>query len=122
MNHTLLIKSKPTVELGNRFVSLANHCHSIPTQLQSLVTQNSSFNSIHVFPRQDTKQLTAKEAEMKKMSDILVELQKKSEEDTKLVKNAQDHFHAVSAGLSSNDDGEDQTLADQLLGMYSFVY
>jgi structural maintenance of chromosome 2 len=54
---------------------------------------------------------------MKKMSDILVELQTKSEEDVKRVKNAQDHFHAVSAGLSSNDDGEDQTLADQLLGM-----
>lgn len=54
------------------------------------------------------------------MSDILVELQKKSEEDTKLVKNVQDHFHAVSAGLSSNDDGEDQTLADQLLGIYLY--
>ena len=53
---------------------------------------------------------------MEKMSDNLIELQKKSEEDTKLVTNAQDHFHAVSAGLSSNDDGEDQTLADQLLG------
>ncbi len=58
---------------------------------------------------------------MKKMSDILVELLKKSEEDMKRVKNAQDHFHAVSAGLSSNDDGEDQTLADQLLGMLSFM-
>ena len=54
---------------------------------------------------------------MKKMSDVLVELQRRSEEDVKSVKNAQDHFHAVSAGLSSNDDGEDQTLADQLLGM-----
>lgn len=54
------------------------------------------------------------------MSDVLVKLQKKSEEDEKGVKSAQDHFHAVSAGLSSNDDGEDQTLADQLLGMYLF--
>ncbi|XP_028403632.1 structural maintenance of chromosomes protein 2-like [Dendronephthya gigantea] len=64
----------------------------------------------------DQNQLTSKESEMKKMSDNLIELKKKSEEDTKLVTNAQDHFHAVSAGLSSNDDGEDQTLADQLLG------
>ena len=45
-----------------------------------------------------------------------MKIQTKSEEDTKAVKTAQDHFHAVSAGLSSNDDGEDQTLADQLLG------
>lgn len=56
------------------------------------------------------------------MSDVLVKLQKKSEEDEKGVKSAQDHFHAVSAGLSSNDDGEDQTLADQLLGMYLFKW
>ena len=65
--------------------------------------------------------MTSKESEMKKLSDTLVELKKKSEEDTKRVKNAQNHFHAVSAGLSSNDDGEDQTLADQLLGMCSFM-
>ena len=32
----------------------------------------------------------------------------------------QDHYHAVSAGLSSNDDGEAATLADQLMGeLYS---
>ena len=35
---------------------------------------------------------------------------------------AQNHFHAVSAGLSSNDDGEDKTLADQLMGRQSFFY
>lgn len=69
---------------------------------------------------QDKKQLKSKESELNKVSDVLVELQKKSEEDTKGVKSAQDHFHAVSAGLSSNDEGEDQTLADQLLGMYLF--
>lgn len=29
--------------------------------------------------------------------------------------NAQKHFHAVSAGLSSNQDGEDASLNDQLI-------
>ena len=29
---------------------------------------------------------------------------------------AQKHLQAVSAGLSSNDDGQDATLADQLMG------
>lgn len=65
--------------------------------------------------------MTQKEAEFQKMSGILAELKTRSEEDAKSVQSAQDHFHAVSAGLSSNDDGEDKTLADQLLGI-TYVY
>lgn len=55
------------------------------------------------------------------MSDVLEELQKKSEEDIKSMKTAEDHFRAVSAGLSSNDEGEDKTLADQMRGVYSLT-
>lgn len=62
-----------------------------------------------------------RESELNKISDVLAELRKKSEQDAKSVKTAQNHFHAVSAGLSSNDNGEDQTLADQLLGRYATV-
>jgi len=44
-----------------------------------------------------------------------------STSDANAVTQAQNHFHAVSAGLSSNDDGEDKTLADQLMGIFSFL-
>jgi len=42
-------------------------------------------------------------------------LEEKSQADSEAVKVAQDHFHAVSAGLSSNEGGEDKTLADQIM-------
>lgn len=44
-----------------------------------------------------------------------MELEEKSQADSEAVKAAQDHFHAVSAGLSSNEGGEDKTLADQIM-------
>ena len=44
-----------------------------------------------------------------------MKLEEKGQEDSEAVKGAQDHFHAVSAGLSSNEGGEDKTLADQIM-------
>lgn len=63
----------------------------------------------------DQSQLQNKEKELKKLSDLLVKLEEKSQADSEAVKVAQDHFHAVSAGLSSNEGGEDKTLADQIM-------
>ncbi|PFX31137.1 Structural maintenance of chromosomes protein 2 [Stylophora pistillata] len=63
----------------------------------------------------DQAQLKNKEKELKKLNDLLIKLEEKSQEDSKALKTAQDHFHAVSAGLSSNEDGEDKTLADQIM-------
>ncbi|KAK2569628.1 Structural maintenance of chromosomes protein 2 [Acropora cervicornis] len=60
-------------------------------------------------------QLQTKEKELKNLRDLLVKLEEKSQDDNKAVKAAQDHFHAVSAGLSSNEGGEDKTLADQIM-------
>ena len=70
-------------------------------------------NSISIV--QDQAQLKNKEKELKKLNDLLIKLEEKSQEDSKALKIAQDHFHAVSAGLSSNEDGEDKTLADQIM-------
>ena len=67
------------------------------------------------FSFKDQSQLQTKEKELKKLRDLLVKLEDKSQEDNKAVKAAQDHFHAVSAGLSSNEGGEDKTLADQIM-------
>lgn len=63
----------------------------------------------------DQSQLQTKEKELKNLRDLLVKLEEKSQDDNKAVKAAQDHFHAVSAGLSSNEGGEDKTLADQIM-------
>lgn len=63
----------------------------------------------------DQSQLQSKEKELKKLSDLLIKLEEKSQADSEAVKVAQDHFHAVSAGLSSNEGGEDKTLADQIM-------
>ena len=49
------------------------------------------------------------------MTDLLTKLEGESTADTKAVQVAQDHYHAVSAGLSSNEGGEDKTLADQIM-------
>ena len=67
---------------------------------------------------QDEAQFKNKEKELKKLSDLLSKLEGKSEEDSQALKAAQDHFHAVSAGLSSNEGGEDKTLADQIMSKF----
>ena len=46
----------------------------------------------------------------------LTKLEQNTIADMAAVTEAQNHFHAVSAGLSSNKDGEDKTLTDQLMG------
>ena len=71
---------------------------------------------------QNTNQVDSKEKAMKKIDGQLEMLEGKSKEDSEGVTEAQNHYHAVSAGLSSNDDGEDKTLADQLMGRLSDVY
>jgi len=63
----------------------------------------------------DQSQLQNKEKELQKLSDLLIKLEEKSQADSDTVKVAQEHFHAVSAGLSSNEGGEDKTLADQIM-------
>ena len=71
----------------------------------------------HLTP-QDEAQLKAKGKEISKREDGLKKLEDKSTADAEAIAAAQKHFHAVSAGLSSNADGEDKTLADQLMGNY----
>ena len=74
------------------------------------------------FRIQNTNQVDSKEKAMKKIDGQLEMLEGKSKEGSEGVTEAQNHYHAVSAGLSSNDDGEDKTLADQLMGRLSDVY
>lgn len=50
-----------------------------------------------------------------------MKLEQTSQTDSNAVQAAQDHFHAVSAGLSSNEGGEDKTLADQVMSMFTYT-
>ena len=55
---------------------------------------------------------------------MTVELERLAEQaklDQERYAAAQKHFHAVTAGLSSNDDGADATLNEQLMGWYRSV-
>ncbi|KAG8508552.1 Structural maintenance of chromosomes protein 2 [Galemys pyrenaicus] len=64
---------------------------------------------------EDSKTLAAKEKEVKKITDGLNTLQEASNKDADALAAAQQHFNAVSAGLSSNEDGAEATLAGQMM-------
>ncbi|XP_056374786.1 structural maintenance of chromosomes protein 2 isoform X2 [Hyla sarda] len=64
---------------------------------------------------EDAKALNNKEKEIKKITDSFSTLQETSQKDTEAFTAAQQHFNAVSAGLSSNEDGEEATLAGQMM-------
>uniref|UniRef100_A0A8C7B6U8 Structural maintenance of chromosomes protein n=2 Tax=Mustelinae TaxID=169418 RepID=A0A8C7B6U8_NEOVI len=64
---------------------------------------------------EDSRTLAAKEKEVKKITDGLNALQEASNKDAEALAAAQQHFNAVSAGLSSNEDGEEATLAGQMM-------
>lgn len=63
----------------------------------------------------DSRTLAAKEKEVKKITDGLNALQEASNKDAEALAAAQQHFNAVSAGLSSNEDGAEATLAGQMM-------
>ncbi|XP_045879656.1 structural maintenance of chromosomes protein 2 isoform X2 [Meles meles] len=64
---------------------------------------------------EDSRTLAAKEKEVKKITGGLNALQEASNKDAEALAAAQQHFNAVSAGLSSNEDGAEATLAGQMM-------
>ena len=65
---------------------------------------------------QDEASLKGKDRDLGKIDDNFKKLQEQSKQDCETYAAAQKHFHAVSAGLSSNQDGDDASLNEQLLG------
>ncbi|KAJ8000529.1 hypothetical protein DPEC_G00181060 [Dallia pectoralis] len=64
---------------------------------------------------EDKKMLVMKEAEVSKVAEKLSSLQEEGQKDNAALVAAQSHFNAVSAGLSTNEDGEEATLAGQMM-------
>lgn len=59
--------------------------------------------------------LVVKEKEVSKLSEQLQALQVEGQKNTAELEAAEQHFKAVSAGLSTNEDGEEATLAGQMM-------
>ncbi|NWV91118.1 SMC2 protein, partial [Machaerirhynchus nigripectus] len=65
--------------------------------------------------QKDSKALVSKEKEVKNLEKELIVSQEECEKDAHALAAAQQHFNAVSAGLSSNKDGEEATLSGQMM-------
>ncbi|XP_077545843.1 structural maintenance of chromosomes 2 [Haemaphysalis longicornis] len=63
---------------------------------------------------EDKAAIVGKGKQVEKLQGQLAELADESEKDAEAVAAAQKHFQAVSAGLASNAEGEEATLAEQL--------
>lgn len=59
--------------------------------------------------------LMVKENEVSKVMEQLQALQEEGQKDSAALEAAEQHFKAVSAGLSTNEDGEEATLAGQMM-------
>ncbi|KAI1887716.1 hypothetical protein AGOR_G00193190 [Albula goreensis] len=64
---------------------------------------------------EDKKVMAAKEKEVSKVMEKLCSVQEEGQKDAEALVTAQQHFNAVSAGLSTNEDGEEATLAGQMM-------
>ncbi|XP_066470739.1 structural maintenance of chromosomes protein 2 [Tiliqua scincoides] len=82
---------------------------------QNLQSEEKKHKELVKSMEEDSKALVAKEKEIKKVTDTLNALQEASKKDTEALAAAQQHFNAVSVGLSSSEDGEDATLAGQMM-------
>lgn len=59
--------------------------------------------------------LVVKEKEVTKLMEQLQAVQDEGQKDSAALEAAEQHFKAVSAGLSTNEDGEEATLAGQMM-------
>lgn len=59
--------------------------------------------------------MSAKEVEVAKAMERLKAIQEEGQKDAEALEVAQQHFKAVSAGLSSNEDGAEATLSGQMM-------
>ncbi|XP_014811914.1 PREDICTED: structural maintenance of chromosomes protein 2 [Calidris pugnax] len=88
---------------------------------QNLKSEEKKYEELVKSMQEDTKALVSKEKEVKKIETELQALEEASEKDAGALAAAQQHFNAVSAGLSSNDDGEAATLAGQMMACKSEI-
>ncbi|NXS82230.1 SMC2 protein, partial [Erpornis zantholeuca] len=82
---------------------------------QNLKSEEVKYNELVTRMERDSKALASKEKEVKNLEKKLSVSQEECEKDAHALAAAQQHFNAVSAGLSSNKDGEEATLSEQMM-------
>uniref|UniRef100_A0A8V0XSF3 Structural maintenance of chromosomes protein n=1 Tax=Gallus gallus TaxID=9031 RepID=A0A8V0XSF3_CHICK len=82
---------------------------------QNLNSEENRLKELIKIMQEEFKAFTSKEKEIKKIKEGLNGLQEESKKDAEALASAQQHFNAVSAGLSSNDSGQGTSLADQMM-------
>ncbi|NXN83647.1 SMC2 protein, partial [Bombycilla garrulus] len=82
---------------------------------QNLKGEEAKYHELVTRMQKDSKALVSKEKEVKHLEKELSVLLKESEKDAHALAAAQQHFNAVSAGLSSSKDGEEATLSGQMI-------
>uniref|UniRef100_A0A4W5LPZ8 Uncharacterized protein n=1 Tax=Hucho hucho TaxID=62062 RepID=A0A4W5LPZ8_9TELE len=82
---------------------------------QNLKEETKKRKELVTSMEEDKKMLVVKEAEVSKVAEKLSALQEEGQKDSAALEAAQCHFKAVSAGLSTNEDGEEATLAGQMM-------
>ncbi|NWZ94574.1 SMC2 protein, partial [Nesospiza acunhae] len=88
---------------------------ALDLQKQNLKGEEVKYNELVTRMQKDSKVLVSKEKEVKNLEKELNVLLEESEKDAHALAAAQQHFNAVSAGLSSNKDGEEATLSGQMM-------
>ncbi|NXV24243.1 SMC2 protein, partial [Cepphus grylle] len=120
------MEKKRDEEVGGTLCSLENALSEIQRvntraqsaldlKKQNLKSEEKKYEDLVKSMQEDSEALVSKEKEVKKIESELNALQEASEKDADALAAAQQHFNAVSAGLSSNDDGEAATLAGQMM-------
>ncbi|CAL8332676.1 unnamed protein product [Merluccius merluccius] len=82
---------------------------------QNLKDETKKRNELVKSMDEDKKMVVVKEKEVAKLQDKLQTLQAEGQKDSAALEAAEQHFRAVSAGLSTNEDGEEATLAGQMM-------
>ena len=82
-----------------------------------LATEKKNQKSLQKAFDEDQALLEAKKGEVEERKGAYVSLQEQSKAAEKAVHVAQQRFQAVTAGLSSSADGQEETLAAQKIGM-----
>ncbi|XP_008627423.1 PREDICTED: structural maintenance of chromosomes protein 2 [Corvus brachyrhynchos] len=82
---------------------------------QNLKSEEVKYKELVTRMQKDSKALVSKENEVKNLEKKLNISEEECEKDARALAAAQQHFNAVSAGLSSNKDGEEATLSGQMM-------
>uniref|UniRef100_H2LIA5 Structural maintenance of chromosomes protein n=1 Tax=Oryzias latipes TaxID=8090 RepID=H2LIA5_ORYLA len=88
---------------------------SLDLKKQNLKDETKKRKELVKSMEEDKKVLVVKEKEVSKLSEQLQALQVEGQKNTAELEAAEQHFKAVSAGLSTNEDGEEATLAGQMM-------